>query len=60
MRIKGYFIKIRKDGNYMDLNQEDTFYFNIAMHKDKYRLIHNLQPLNPEVAELITNLTREE
>ncbi|VEV56464.1 fam-d protein [Plasmodium vinckei vinckei] len=60
MRIKGYFIKIRKDGNYMDLNQEHNLYCNLNINKNNTHYDFYFKSLTPEVAELITNLTREE
>ncbi|CAD2091802.1 fam-d protein [Plasmodium vinckei brucechwatti] len=59
IRIKGYFIQIREDGNYMDLNQDDNLYFNLNINKKDARHDCYFKSLKPEVAELIANLTRE-
>ncbi|CAD2091799.1 fam-d protein [Plasmodium vinckei brucechwatti] len=59
MRIRGYFIKIREDGNYMDLNQDDNLYFDININKNDYRSVYIIKPPGPEVAELVTSLTRK-
>ncbi|VTZ68862.1 fam-d protein [Plasmodium chabaudi chabaudi] len=57
MRIKGCFIKIRKDGNYMDLNKNDNLYFDIYIDKIYAKFDYIFKSLKPEVAELLTNLT---
>ncbi|CAD2091840.1 fam-d protein [Plasmodium vinckei lentum] len=59
IRLKGYFIKIREDGNYMDLCQTDHLSFNIIMNKNDYRPMANLDCPDPEVGELVANLTRQ-
>ncbi|CAD2104352.1 fam-d protein [Plasmodium vinckei] len=59
IRVKGYFIKIREDGNYMDLCQTDHPYFNIIMNKNDYRSVPDLKCPDPEVGELVANLTRK-
>ncbi|EUD72907.1 hypothetical protein YYG_01907 [Plasmodium vinckei petteri] len=59
IRFKGYFIKIREDGNYMDLCQTDHLSFNIIMNKNDYRPMASLNCPDPEVGELVANLTRQ-
>ncbi|CAD2104348.1 fam-d protein [Plasmodium vinckei] len=59
MRIKGYFIKIREDGNYTDLCQNDLLYFIININKNYSRHNVGLKYPNRIVTELVTNLTRK-
>ncbi|CAD2091811.1 fam-d protein [Plasmodium vinckei brucechwatti] len=56
MRIKGYFIKTRKDGNYTDLCQSEHPHFIINMNKDYQTNDCYYEPLKPEVAELVANI----
>ncbi|CAD2104462.1 hypothetical protein YYG_01913 [Plasmodium vinckei petteri] len=56
MRFRGYFIKTREDGNYMDLCQNDQRYFNINMNKNYESADCYYKPINPEVAELVANI----
>ncbi|CAD2091877.1 fam-d protein [Plasmodium vinckei lentum] len=56
MRFRGYFIKTREDGNYMDLCQNDQLYFVINMNKNYENIDCYYKPLNPEVAELVANI----
>ncbi|SCM21212.1 fam-d protein [Plasmodium chabaudi adami] len=57
MKIKGYFIKIREDGNYINLNQNDNLYFNITINKIYTKFTYSFKSLEHEVGELLTNLT---
>ncbi|VTZ68870.1 fam-d protein [Plasmodium chabaudi chabaudi] len=59
MRIKGYFIKIREDGNYMDLCEKCHIYFDIHINKKSEISDCYYKSLKPEVAELVVNLTRK-
>ncbi|SCL87502.1 Protein of unknown function (DUF3271), putative [Plasmodium chabaudi adami] len=59
MRVKGYFIKIREDGNYMNLNQDMDIYFDVNISKNDVYSIYNFEFLIPEIAELLTNLIRK-
>ncbi|CAD2104401.1 fam-d protein [Plasmodium vinckei] len=54
--IRGYFIKIRKDGNYTDLCKNKSLYFNIRISINDANVTHDLKPPQPEVAELVSNL----
>ncbi|CAD2104393.1 fam-d protein [Plasmodium vinckei] len=56
MRFRGYFIKTREDGNYMDLCQNDQLYFIINMNKNYENVDCYYKPINPEVAELVANI----
>ncbi|CAD2091861.1 fam-d protein [Plasmodium vinckei lentum] len=56
MMIKGYFIKIRNDGNYTDLCQNKSLYFNISISRNDASANYDLKLPNPEVAELVSNL----
>ncbi|VTZ68863.1 fam-d protein [Plasmodium chabaudi chabaudi] len=60
MKIKGYFIKIKEDGNYTDLCDYNNLYFDIYINKNKSCYTYDLKYPNPEVAELVTNLTRKQ
>ncbi|SCL93170.1 fam-d protein [Plasmodium chabaudi adami] len=57
MRIKGYFIKIREDGNYMDACKTDHIYFDIYINKNDAKFDYRYKYLKPEVTEFLTNLT---
>ncbi|CAD2091825.1 fam-d protein [Plasmodium vinckei lentum] len=54
INIRGYFIKIRKDGNYTDLCQNKSLYFNIRISKNDANVTHDLKHPQPEVAELVS------
>ncbi|CAD2104422.1 fam-d protein [Plasmodium vinckei petteri] len=58
MTFKGYFIKIGKDGTDMDLCKNKSLYFDINIRKNKGFYVHEFKSLEPEVAELVTNLIR--
>ncbi|SCM22300.1 fam-d protein [Plasmodium chabaudi chabaudi] len=57
MRFKGYFIKIKEDGNYMDACQRDHIYFDIYINKSYAKFDYRYKSLKPEVIEFLTNLT---
>ncbi|EUD72902.1 hypothetical protein YYG_01902 [Plasmodium vinckei petteri] len=54
INIRGYFIKIRKDGNYTDLCQNKSLYFNISISRNDANVTHDLKHPQPEVAELVS------
>ncbi|CAD2091886.1 fam-d protein, fragment [Plasmodium vinckei lentum] len=54
MKMKGYFIKIRNDGNYTDLCQNKSLYFDISISRNDANATHDLKLPNPEVAELVS------
>ncbi|CAD2091843.1 fam-d protein [Plasmodium vinckei lentum] len=56
INIRGYFIKIRKDGNYTDLCQNKNLYFNISISRNDASANYDLKHPQPEVAELVSNL----
>ncbi|CAD2091849.1 fam-d protein [Plasmodium vinckei lentum] len=51
--IKGYFIKIRKDGNYTDLCKNESLYFNINISRKDANATHDFRPPQSEVVKLI-------
>ncbi|CAD2091793.1 fam-d protein [Plasmodium vinckei brucechwatti] len=59
MKIKGYFIKTREDGTNMDLCKNESLYFEMGMRKHKGYYKHKFKSLEPEVAELVSNLIRK-
>ncbi|CAD2104442.1 fam-d protein [Plasmodium vinckei petteri] len=54
--IRGYVIKIRKDGNYMDLCQNKSLYFNISISRNDANATHDFRLPQPEVVKLVANL----
>ncbi|CAD2104470.1 hypothetical protein YYG_01914 [Plasmodium vinckei petteri] len=54
INIRGYFIKIRKDGNYTDLCKNKSLYFNIRISRNNANVTHDLKHPQPEVAELVS------
>ncbi|CAD2104410.1 fam-d protein [Plasmodium vinckei petteri] len=58
MNFKGYFIKIEEDGTDMDLYKNKSLYFDINISKNIGFYVHEFKSLEPEVAELVTNLIR--
>ncbi|CAD2091880.1 fam-d protein [Plasmodium vinckei lentum] len=59
MRIKGYFIRIQEDGNYMDIDYQNSLHFNLNINKNDTHYDCYFKSLEPKIAELITNLTRK-
>ncbi|CAD2104365.1 fam-d protein [Plasmodium vinckei] len=52
--IRGYFIKIRKDGNYTDLCKNKSLYFNISISRNYANATHDFRPPQPEVVKLVS------
>ncbi|VTZ68873.1 fam-d protein [Plasmodium chabaudi chabaudi] len=57
--IRGYFIKIRKDGNYTDLCQNESLYFKISIGRDDTTATHDLKVPTPNVAKLMAQISRK-
>ncbi|CAD2091871.1 fam-d protein [Plasmodium vinckei lentum] len=55
IQIKGYFIKISKDGNYTDLCKNKSLYFEIRINKNDINVTHDLKIPAPYVVELVAN-----
>ncbi|CAD2104454.1 hypothetical protein YYG_01911 [Plasmodium vinckei petteri] len=55
IQIKGYFIKISKDGNYTDLCKNKSLYFEIRINKNDINVTHDLKFPIPYVVELVAN-----
>ncbi|VTZ68872.1 fam-d protein [Plasmodium chabaudi chabaudi] len=56
MNIKGYFVKIREDGNYMNLNQDMNIYFDVNISKNDVRAIYKFEFLKKGVDRVVANL----
>ncbi|EUD72901.1 hypothetical protein YYG_01901 [Plasmodium vinckei petteri] len=56
INIRGYFIKIRKDGSYTDLCQNESLYFNIRISRNDANVTHYFKLPQPEVVKLVSNL----
>ncbi|CAD2091805.1 fam-d protein [Plasmodium vinckei brucechwatti] len=56
INIRGYFIKIRKDGNYKDLCQNKSLYFNISISRNDANANYDLKHSQPEIAKLVSIL----
>ncbi|SCN60522.1 Protein of unknown function (DUF3271), putative [Plasmodium chabaudi adami] len=54
IRFKGYFIKIREDGNYIDFNYYNNYCFDININKGDAKSDYYFRYLEPEDAELLT------
>ncbi|WBY57313.1 fam-d protein [Plasmodium yoelii yoelii] len=56
--IQGYFIKVRKDGNYTDLTRNLNMYFDININKDNVNSNYDLKFLKSEIIELVSKPLR--
>ncbi|SCM21219.1 fam-d protein [Plasmodium chabaudi adami] len=59
IKIRGYFIKISKDGNYAHLSQNKTLYFNIIINEKNVNVTHDLKIPIPNVVKLVANISGE-
>ncbi|CAD2104446.1 fam-d protein [Plasmodium vinckei petteri] len=55
--IRGYVIKIRKDGNYTDLCQNKSLYFEIRISRNDANATHDLKIPIPNVVKLVDNIS---
>ncbi|CAD2091820.1 fam-d protein [Plasmodium vinckei brucechwatti] len=57
INIRGYFIKISKDGNYTHLRQNKSLYFNISISEKNEKVNHYFKIPILKVVELVDNIS---
>ncbi|CAD2104373.1 fam-d protein [Plasmodium vinckei] len=57
INIRGYFIKISKDGNYTHLSQNKSLYFEIIISKDDTNVTHDFKIPIPNIVKLVSNIS---
>ncbi|SCN60551.1 fam-d protein [Plasmodium chabaudi adami] len=59
IKIRGYFIKISKDGNYAHLSQNKSLYFDIIINEKNANANYDLKIPIPNVVKLVANISGE-